>query len=795
MKINVFILCLLTSLYSGAQLTTNTNQGPAALVQNVLLGPGVQVSNISYSGNGAAIGSFTAPNTNIGIASGIVITTGTVFNNGSGPHGPNNKDKAGIDNGADGSTLISNQVGGAPTYNAATLKFDFIPYSDSVKFKYVFGSEEYPEYVGTTFNDAFGFYISGPGIAGKRNIAQLPNNGGVVSINTVNNGKTNTGPCVNCASYVYNGTGLNAPYNGSSAYIQYDGFTTVLEAVSRVECGERYTLEIVIADVGDAIYDSGIFLEANSLTSKTPIEIDYELSYQNFADPRTMAEECVSATITLSRDRAVNSTKIIPIAVSGTATEGVDYTNVPNDVTFLPGETQKQFVIDAFGDALVEGLETLNLEFQLTDPCGNVTPYIINLNIDELQPVGITAIDTLINCPGDSILLESFPTGGTGPYTYQWSTGETTQNIMVGPMVTTTYTVEVADFCLGETSTTDVTVEVPVYDDIELTVSDDVSRICPYVPETFLAEAIGGTGIYTYQWYDENNTLLSGSPSVTVTPSSTTYYYVIVEDECGSRDSAGVLYTITSTPLITSISNDTLVCPYSPVDLIASATGGWGDYYYLWTHSNETNDSIVITPAETTTYYVQVSDDCQTFFVTDTVKVTIIKPEADFKILSQLVTENLPISFQNLSVGGVSYYWEFGNGESSTKQHPSTAYNEAGFYNVLLVTTNSLGCKDSLVKIIQILKEVYLYIPNAFSPDGNNFNGLFNIESIGVIAIEMEVYNRWGELVFSTDKLRFSWDGTYRDKDCQQGVYVYKLKYTTWYEKNLEKSGTVTLVR
>ena len=86
-------------------------------------------------------------------------------------------------------------------------------------------------------------------------------------------------------------------------YIQYDGFTDVLEAVSQVECGQTYHLVIAIADVGDGQWDSGIFLEANSLSSLTPVDISYELSNQVYSEPNWMAEGCVTATVTLGEKR------------------------------------------------------------------------------------------------------------------------------------------------------------------------------------------------------------------------------------------------------------------------------------------------------------------------------------------------------------------------------------------------------------------------------------------------------------------------------------------------------------
>ena len=110
-----------------SQLVTGTSMSPLALVQNVLLGQGVTVSNIFYSGSPAALGSFQASNTTLGIDEGIVLTTGTVIDNGYGPQGPNNQAGAGWDNNIGGSALLSGLIGGTQTYNAGILEFDFIP--------------------------------------------------------------------------------------------------------------------------------------------------------------------------------------------------------------------------------------------------------------------------------------------------------------------------------------------------------------------------------------------------------------------------------------------------------------------------------------------------------------------------------------------------------------------------------------------------------------------------------------------------------------------------------------------
>lgn len=158
MKLITLILIVFPFLTFG-QLITSTGTSPNALVQNTLLGPGVQLVSVSYNGDQNAIGRFTANGTNLGINEGIVMTTGTVLNNGNGPHGPNNSPSSGVDNNRPGYGPLNNILGSNVTTNAAILEFQFIPYSDTVRFKYVFGSEEYREWVGSDFNDIFAFFI------------------------------------------------------------------------------------------------------------------------------------------------------------------------------------------------------------------------------------------------------------------------------------------------------------------------------------------------------------------------------------------------------------------------------------------------------------------------------------------------------------------------------------------------------------------------------------------------------------------------------------------------------------
>jgi gliding motility-associated-like protein len=789
--IHIFIsMLLISSRISFAQLTTNTGINPQALVQNTLIGPGVTVSNITYNGSPSSIGSFTGTGTNLGIANGIIITTGTVIDNGNGPHGPNNQAGAGQTNGGAGSTLLSGIIGGGQTYDAAILEFDFIPYSDTVRFKYVFGSDEYPEFAppnNSGYNDVFGFFIAGPGITGLQNIARLPNNGSIVSINNVN-------AITNPTFFNFNGDGTTSPYNSNPYYIQYDGFTDVLEAVSSVQCGQTYHLILAIADVGDGQWDSGIFLEANSLTSKTPVDLDYTISQSLFSNPDWIAEGCVNATVTLSRQTNLSTQLTIPIQITGTATNGLDFSGVPASILFAPGQSSVSFTITSLYDNLTEGLETINLVFPLVDPCGNITPLILDLFIQDIPPLTVQINATTINCPGDNVVLTTNITGGLAPFSYLWNNGAQTPTINFTPSVSGSYSVEVSGTCSNQPSSANIMVTVPVFQPLTISVNNDITEICPYIPVLLDITPTGGSGIYTFEWL-ENTTLISSLDTVTVSPSLSTSFVATVTDNCGSVASETVIYTITSPPLIVTTSPAIEICPGDSAFISAIASGGYGNYYYLWEFNNTTVNSLWAYPSVTTNYVVNVSDECQTFSVPAIATVIVIEPNANFEISSNTLMIGLPIAFQNTSTNASFYSWSFGEGTTSSLVNPIITYFIDSTYYITLIATDNKGCSDTITKPITIKEELYIYIPNAFTPDDDEHNCYFYGSFIGIKSLEISIYNRWGELIFEAADLNFEWDGKYGNTNVQSGTYSWRINYETIKGQSETISGHVNVIR
>jgi len=261
------VLFLFCTFNSSAQLTVDSAFSPSLMVQT-LLGGGISTSNITYTGDTIhASGFFDEPSGAFGIVSGIMLTSGTV----NFAPGPNIVSGGSVDNLMPGDQLLNQYTNGTDTTQDATvLEFDTST-SDSIEFRYVFSSEEYNEYVNLGFSDLFGFFISGPGIVGSQNIALVPNSTTPVSIDNINNGNfppgtVSTGPCMNCQYYVDNTTGT---------VMEYDGYTTVLTATAGVIPCETYHLKLVIADVGDGVFDSNVFLEGGSFKSTGSFQVVY----------------------------------------------------------------------------------------------------------------------------------------------------------------------------------------------------------------------------------------------------------------------------------------------------------------------------------------------------------------------------------------------------------------------------------------------------------------------------------------------------------------------------------------
>lgn len=239
MKKSILVGAIVAALGSPAHALTVTSSTDALALATALAGSGVSISNATLStASATGVGSFTGAAGSVGFDSGVVLTTGTV----GCIAGPNN------------------QTGCTGSGATSSLKFDFTSATGKLFFSYVFGSEEYNEYVNSSFNDIFQLKLNGT------NIALLPGAAGVVSINNVNCGK-------NSAYYRNNSSnGATTSCANLGLDIQYDGLTTVLTAEADLLAGVN-SFEFLIQDVGDSSLDSGVFIKAGSFSGDDPTKV------------------------------------------------------------------------------------------------------------------------------------------------------------------------------------------------------------------------------------------------------------------------------------------------------------------------------------------------------------------------------------------------------------------------------------------------------------------------------------------------------------------------------------------
>ena len=781
-----FIILLIFSCALHAQLTTDNSLSPENLVKDVLVGKGVTVSNVIYSGESKAIGQFDGSRSNIGISEGIILSTGTVLDNvgasqKNGPVGPNNKAGATTNWGGPGDTDLNNLIG-ETTFDAAILEFDFIPQGDTVEFSYVFASEEYPEFV-FSFNDVFAFFISGPGISGVQNLAVVPGTSNPVSINEIN-------ASTNSSLFVANGDGTSAPQVTDPKVTNFDGFTVPLTAISKVTPCQTYHLKMAIADVVDGSFDSGVFLKGGSLSSNPQFETN-QTSTIDIGTPNVIPEGCSDGVLELTRTENLWSLFNLNYRIYGTAQNGVDYTNLTGTVSFPPNVSNAQVNIDPVADGISESDETVILRFPNPNVCiSDSLNY--TYTISELSLMNSTPDSTDISCPGDQVTIDANFSGGYMPYQYSWDIGGSSISTSVSPDTTTFYQFTISDVC-GTITSNNFKVEVPTFGPLSLTMPNDTSLRCLGMNFDVVPLVSQGYTPYEFSWSTSEQTQII-SPAIM----GDTTFSLTITDACDNIQSGEVNVDLNYDNLTVNITGDTVACPGDSLVFIAVANGGIPPYVYVWENGDLSQRS-VFSSFTSRTINLSVRDSCGIIPSTDSIHLTIQKPKAKFIVNSAGLETDEVIYFIDDSDGDIeTYKWDLGNGNISNVYNPNTVYGDDSTYIVQLIVTDSIGCKDSTQRDIRVITSIYLWVPNAFTPNiyQDNVNSVFRAKGTGIDRFKMNIYNRWGTEVFSSLDINEGWDGNFRSgKLAPVGVYIYKISLIGTSGKEVDKVGSLTLYR
>ena len=279
-----------------------------------LVGGGVQVSNVVYTGDAISAGTFTG-GADVGFPSGIVLSSGRVkangtsCTNGRGVEGPNTCTNNTTNTTGGSDADLANLTTGS-TLDAAILEFDFVPAFSTVSFDYVFGSEEYNEYADSSFNDVFGFFVNGTNCA----TIDTPDGTKPVAIHTINGGEP-FGSSNADNAHLYRNNSTNDP-GPATLNTELDGLTVVLHCNANVTAGQANHMKLAIADVSDSILDSAVFLGAATLVSG--VQINDTLTSTNPAQ--------TGVDLTVASGSTVTDTATLVGAAVTSATGTVTYT-------------------------------------------------------------------------------------------------------------------------------------------------------------------------------------------------------------------------------------------------------------------------------------------------------------------------------------------------------------------------------------------------------------------------------------------------------------------------------------
>jgi len=708
---------LLLPFISFSQLTVTPNNGAAALAQTIA-GNGVTVSNANINCGTSGAGTFSYTGANLGISSGIILTTGdvtqvanpgTFFTSVMNGNLFNDPDLMAIE------PLATNDV--------CILEFDFVPICNSISITFIFGSEEYPAFVNSMFNDGFGIFLTGPNPGGGNynatNVGTLPN-GTPVSINNVHAG--------------LNATYFHDNYTTPNNDIVYDGYTIPITSVSQVVPCSTYHMKIAIADAGDQAYDSGVFVGNNAVACQNAPAVTAS------ATPTGCGGNSGSATATVTNytgsatyqwQPGGQTTPTITNLPAGTYTCNVGLQlscgTIVQTVTATVGNTGVNLNVSATGsDPKCNGGSNGSATVTVT---GGTAPYTYSWNSTPVQttatasnlPAGQYVVSVSDNggCTGSATVTLNNPapivptvttspstcsaangtaganvsSGGTAPFSYAWSctpiqTTQVATNLLPG-----TYTVIIAD--ANSCTVTASGIVTQQNGGWTLTAGTPTNVSCFGGSNGAASFTINnpGANVFTYSW---NTSPLQSTPLASNISAGT--YTCSVSDNNGCTQTVSVTVT-QPTQLTVSANTAPTICTGSVGSATATANGGTSPYTYSWNTS----------PAQTTSIANGLPAGSITVTVTDNQGCTVTAPAVvgttiQTFVLTTTVTPSKcggpsgAVTLTNLSGGTMPYTYSWNSTPVQTT--PNLTNVVPGGYTLSVIDKN--GCTGSFPQTVGI---------------------------------------------------------------------------------------------
>lgn len=600
----LIVMCFINAIQLFAQVNIVNTNNPTVLAQKIV-GSGVEITNATVLCNSNQSGTFTVTSSTLGMNEGIVLTTGYASVNlpATGVNGLQSS-LATFNQGTGGDADLT-ILSGTATNDRCVLEFDFKADGDSIFFDYKFGSEEYPVFNCTNYNDVFGFFITGPGYPTPTNIALVPGTNIPVAINSVNNGVLSTGANIaNC-----NNMGLGSPFtnlyinNTGSTTLTYDGFTKIFNAKAATQPCATYHLKLAIADGFDHIFDSGVFIKSGSLNSNT-----YYFTVQTDsvnANIPCVYEGCSPAQLKIHRKNFQSQVNIdtATVVITGTAANGIDYPILQTDYYFSNSvnDSIENIVISPFNDLITEGTETLKLV--LKNKCGTQVDSI-TIEIKDPPKFSVFNSDTTI-CEGESVLINGVQDPGLN-FNWNPTTGvsnSTLLNSILTPTATTSY---VLTATYGNCVPIKDTVNVIVNPNPNITLTP-TNIVCNGVNNGSILSTATGNAPITFL-LGPTNTSLVGSPATFLNLAPGVYTITATSSVGCSQTSTTTIAEPTPLNWLNTTSQNVSCLSTNNGEIHTSASGGTGLLSYHLMPGNLTNTTGNFTSLSAGNYTIQATD-------------------------------------------------------------------------------------------------------------------------------------------------------------------------------------------
>ena len=445
---------------------------------------------------------------------------------------------------------------------------------------------------------------------------------------------------------------------------------------------------------------------------------------------------------------------------------------------------------DGNGDIVINETAGSYNNFVVTNPvtgCSTSDPTSINLTDPNAPPINAGPDQTI--CVGEAVTLTATNPSGAG---INWS-GGITDGVAFNPATigTTTYTVTANN--AGCISSDQVNITVLALPNVVANASSQA--ICDNESVTLY-----GSGAANYSWDNGVNDNLS------FTPLATNTYTVTGTDGNGCQNTDQITVTVNPLPIVDFHTPDVLGCQPHVANFTnltpnsAQCSWNFGDGETSGTCGNLSHTYSDEGCYDVTLTVTDVNGCTSSASKFDYICVDKL-PVADFSQSDEYVTESTPfVDFYNQSLGADNYEWTFNVTETSTDINPTVEFPTLpGTYEVVLVAYTANGCTDTAWSDVHVEEEILFYVPNTFTPDGDQFNEVFlPVMTSGFNPFEytLFVFNRWGEPVFESHNTDIGWNGTYQGKLAEDGVYIWQIEFKdNLTDKRRTYRGHITLLK